>query len=37
MAPGTVKAVWIKLTVAAGATSANPDGFIMRVTGDSLP
>jgi hypothetical protein len=37
LAPDEVKAVWIRRTVPASATAVNPDGFILRVTGDTLP
>jgi hypothetical protein len=35
--PGQVKAVWVRRTVPAGATAVNPDGFLLRVTGNTLP
>lgn len=37
LAPGQVKAVWLKRTVTAGAGAVNPDGVVLRVTGDTLP
>lgn len=37
LAPDEVKAVWIRRTVPAAATGANPDGFILRVSGSTLP
>lgn len=37
MAPGTVKAIWIRRTTPASATAMNPDSFVLAVTGDSLP
>lgn len=37
LAPGEVKGVWIRRTVPAGASAVNPDGFILRVSGDTLP
>lgn len=37
LAPDEVKGVWIRRTVPAGATAVNPDGFILRVTGSTLP
>jgi hypothetical protein len=37
MAPGQVKAIWLRRTVTAGAGALNPDGVIMNVTGDTLP
>lgn len=37
MAPGTVKAIWLRRTVTAGAGALNPDGVIMTVSGDTLP
>jgi hypothetical protein len=35
--PGQVKGVWVKRVVAPGASALNPDGAILRVTGDTLP
>lgn len=35
--PGQVKGVWVRRTVTAGASALNPDGAILRVTGDTLP
>jgi hypothetical protein len=37
MAPGTVKGIWLRRTVTAGASALNPDGVIIGVTGDTLP
>lgn len=37
LAPGQVKGVWLKRTVTAGAAATNPDGVVLRVTGDTLP
>lgn len=37
IAPGQVKAIWLKRTVTAGASAVNPDGAIIRFTGDTLP
>jgi len=37
MAPGQVKAIWLRRTVTAGAAAVNPDGVIMTVDGDTLP
>lgn len=37
MAPGTVKGIWLRRTVTAGAGALNPDGVIIGVTGDTLP
>lgn len=37
LAPGQVKGVWLRRTVTAGAAGLNPDGVILRVTGDTLP
>jgi hypothetical protein len=37
LAPGQVKGVWLRRTVTAGASALNPDGVILRVTGDTLP
>lgn len=37
LAPGQVKGVWLRRTVTAGASALNPDGVIIRVTGDTLP
>lgn len=34
--PGQVKGVWVKRVTAAGAAVLNPDGGIIRVTGDTL-
>lgn len=35
--PGQVKGVWLRRTVTAGAGAVNPDGVVLRVTGDTLP
>jgi hypothetical protein len=37
LTPGQVKAVWLKRVVTAGAAALNPDGVILRVSGDTLP
>lgn len=37
MAPGQVKAVWLRLTTPASATAMNPDNFVLVLDGDSLP
>lgn len=37
LAPGQVKGVWLKRVVTAGASALNPDGVVLRVTGDTLP
>ncbi|MET0419416.1 MAG: hypothetical protein ABW022_25665 [Actinoplanes sp.] len=37
MAPGTVKGIWMRRTVTAGAGALNPDGVIIGVAGDTLP
>lgn len=37
LAPGQVKGIWLRRTVAPGASALNPDGVILRVTGDTLP
>lgn len=37
IAPGQVKAIWVKRVVTAGAGAVNPDGAILRFTGDTLP
>lgn len=37
LAPGQVKGVWLRRTVSPGATGVNPDGVVLRVTGDTLP
>lgn len=37
IAPGQVKGIWLRRTVTAGASALNPDGVILRVTGDTLP
>jgi hypothetical protein len=40
LGPGQVRAVWIRLTVPAGATPPAPDGtddFVLLIDGDSLP
>lgn len=35
--PGQCKGVWLRRTVGAGASGVNPDGAVLRVTGDTLP
>lgn len=35
--PGQVKGVWLRRVVSAGAGGVNPDGVVLRVTGDTLP
>lgn len=35
--PGQVRAVWLRRTVSAGAGAVDPDGVVLRVTGDTLP
>lgn len=37
LGPGQVKGVWVRRTVAPGAGALDPDGAILRVTGDTLP
>lgn len=37
LAPGQVRAIWIRLTVPAGATAVNPDTFVLDITGNTLP
>lgn len=37
LAPGQVKGVWVRRTVPAATGALNPDGAILRVTGDTLP
>lgn len=37
LGPGQVKGVWLRRTVGAGASGVNPDGVVLRVTGDTLP
>jgi hypothetical protein len=37
MAPGQVKAIWIRRTTPPGATMMNPDNFVLVVSGDTLP
>ncbi len=37
LAPGQVKAIWLRRTVTAGAGAVNPDGVVMTVSGDTLP
>lgn len=34
---GSVKGIWLRRTVTAGAGALNPDGVIIGVTGDTLP
>lgn len=36
MAPGQVKAIWLRRTVAAATGGLNSDGFVMTVAGDTL-
>jgi hypothetical protein len=35
--PGQCKGVWLRRVVSAGAGAVNPDGVVLRVTGDTLP
>jgi hypothetical protein len=35
MAPGTVKAIWLRRTVTAATAAINPDGVLMTVQGDT--
>lgn len=35
--PGNGRMVWVKRTTPAGATSVNPDGFVLDIDGDTLP
>lgn len=37
LAPGQVRAVWLRRTVTAGASAVNPDGVVLNCTGDTLP
>lgn len=37
LAPGQVRAVWIRQTVPAGATSSADDTFTLLIDGDTLP
>jgi hypothetical protein len=37
LGPNQVKGVWLRRTVTAGAGAVNPDGVVLRVTGDTLP
>lgn len=37
IAAGSVKAIWVKRIVTAGAGALNPDGVILGFTGDTLP
>ena len=37
LAPGQCRAVWVRRTITAGAGALNPDGFVLRVSGDTLP
>lgn len=37
LGPGQVKGVWLRRTVTAGAGAVDPDGVVLRVTGDTLP
>lgn len=35
LAPAQVKAVWVQYTVSAGTSAINPDGVVLRVSGDT--
>lgn len=37
LAPGQVRAVWLRRTVTAGASAVNPDGVLLDAKGDTLP
>jgi hypothetical protein len=37
IAAGSVKGIWVKRVVTAGAAAINPDGVVLRVSGDTLP
>lgn len=37
LGPGQVKGVWVRRTVTAGAGAVDPDGAILRISGDTLP
>ena len=37
MAPGQVKGIWVRRTVGSATAAINPDGAILRVSGDTLP
>jgi len=37
IAAGQVKGIWVKRIVTAGASALNPDGVVLRVSGDTLP
>lgn len=37
LAPGQVKAIWLRRTVTAGAAGLNPDGLILAAGGETLP
>jgi hypothetical protein len=37
MAPGQVKGIWVKRTVASSTSALNPDGVVLRISGDTLP
>lgn len=37
LAPGQVKGVWLRRTVPAATAALDPDGVVLRVTGDTLP
>jgi hypothetical protein len=37
IAPGQVKGIWLRRTVSPGAAGLNPDGVILRFSGDTLP
>lgn len=34
---GQVKGIWVRLTVAPGASAVSPDGVVLRVSGDTGP
>lgn len=37
LAPGQCIGVWLRRIVTAGAGSVNPDGVVLRISGDTLP
>jgi hypothetical protein len=37
LAPGQVRGIWLRRVVTAGASALNPDGVVLRVSGDTLP
>lgn len=37
LAPGQVKGIWVRRTVPAATSALDPDGVVLRVTGDTLP